>query len=725
MSAPLQLKTLLPLYFQGNCLEVVEKIFVRHQYFPILEGENPVFRAFLNYLHSLCFGALYDVVKTGHFLAKRALPEASPLIQVEQLLHVFALSSLEKVRKMAQQLQNCSEVDPLIEVILTLRLEEKCDLSNCLHQASQSRCMSAFSSQKFVRYFFHCQQFLRQRGEYIQSLQTPETHPIYPLSLETPLEEGALVFPSGAHLWHCLADVEGARRLCQPSQLLFVLDRPLQPQLQQQKELEWTGTYCAPFGACAGFESKIQKAYETPQSEPLLEEVLGWNSQNRRRLFGPSRYFAQCMQEFHQAWHDPARRLLSVSVPSLPFLVNRYSRKEARREFEGDGKVKIAHIVAQLVDGQHAPSSILDTLLQYTDRERFDPHVVIMESYVERPGEYPIPTHNSETTRERGGERLRRYQEEGICLVLEEPSGSYEDTVKKLSQILSALGIDIAVFHEGDVLHYTLANHCDVPFRVYYQHARSLSQPGFDLWVTVTPPTGALEKKCRDWGTRVATIPVPLKAPVLSESPLTAEDLGIPSACPLMTTISNHLNTRLTPEVRRVIAEILLRNPQVHYVPIGPCRSEELMKEFQEARVEDRVHFIGRMENPRRAMSLMTLYLNEFPVGSGLGLVDAMSEGVPIVSFYDPTGPEMGRAAGVFFGEERCIQSMDPKDYVEKACELLVNEPLHSDWRNYTQRRYEEITNPKKNVRLFEKALLSLLNNQFCRESIARGAVDF
>jgi len=175
-----------------------------------------------------------------------------------------------------------------------------------------------------------------------------------------------------------------------------------------------------------------------------------------------------------------------------------------------------------------------------------------------------------------------------------------------------------------------------------------------------------------------------------------------------MTTISNHLGDRLGNEMCLAIAEILQRVPDAYYVPLGLMndqKKEQFNRFFQEHKVRDRVIFLGGVVNPSQYARSMDLYLNEFPFGSGLGILDAMAAGCPIVSMYDENGPQQGRYGGHYFGIDRTITSGKRSDYAELACQLLNNPEMHGEWSSHAVQQYEKQADVVGYVKKFESIL--------------------
>ena len=98
----------------------------------------------------------------------------------------------------------------------------------------------------------------------------------------------------------------------------------------------------------------------------------------------------------------------------------------------------------------------------------------------------------------------------------------------------------------------------------------------------------------------------------------------------------------------------------------------------------------------------MQLYLNEFPLGSGLGILEAMAAGCPVVTMYDVHGPEAGRYGGNYFGIDRAIATCQKKEYVELTCRLLSNPIMYQEWSAHAKSQYEKFSDVRTYVKTFE-----------------------
>ena len=147
----------------------------------------------------------------------------------------------------------------------------------------------------------------------------------------------------------------------------------------------------------------------------------------------------------------------------------------------------------------------------------------------------------------------------------------------------------------------------DGSLRILFEHGLAPSYPGFDL--AIVSSFSAVEIN-RELYKRLKMAVEPLPYAIDAKSgwegkPFSKKRFGFPEDSLIMTTISNHLDARLTHDMCAAIAEILRQVPNAYYAPMGRILNEKKFRQFFfEHGVADRVVFLGTVANPSQYASV-------------------------------------------------------------------------------------------------------------------------
>lgn len=541
------------------------------------------------------------------------------------------------------------------------------------------------------------------------------------------------VFETPQNLLQMFQFPEVVESLCQPEHIVYLLNEYPNEQLYKQGWSCKSHVHVNPFF----MTTRDQIEEVMPLFKQVFEQCLNQSNDDlakdtpvanwlygitKRLLFriqaeryGPSRYIALSIQEGSVHWHDahkgepPAKADLGPAPRNIlqeKIVQNLKERKP--REFAPKNKIRIAHVVQQVVDGGHAPTKLLDRLLLLADEAWFELYLLSTELSVERSGEYPIRTYISHASNVRGNKTLHFLDQRGVKIHVENTATTYEESVKLMTESLSKIQADIVVFHGPDEVNSLISSKCDVPIRVLFEHGTPPKIPCFDLAILSTDEVyKSHQEEFRRAGMETCVLNFCMDIREgWEKKPYSKEELGLPPDSFVMTTISNHLESRLSLEMCHAIAEILKRSPKAVYAPIGSVKNIDWINSiFIQHGVKDRVFFLGHKDPASQYARSMELYLNEFPFGSCLGMLDAMAAGCPVVSMYDPEGPTQARYGATFFGIDRVITSKKAEDYIDLACRLIADPILYQEWSQHAKDQYEKLSNVEAYVKKFEKIL--------------------
>jgi len=429
--------------------------------------------------------------------------------------------------------------------------------------------------------------------------------------------------------------------------------------------------------------------------------------------YGKSRCIGLNVKRHLTHWHNPNKTLpppnSNLGPAPIDYFGNLCSELKKQRKphpIKKREKIRIAHVVSQLVDGGHAPTRLITNLINYRDKNQFDVRIISSESLVEYPMEYPVSSYYSEPSTMRSQETTTLFEKQEVPVYIEKPQQTYLETAHHLTALLDRENVDIAIFHGPNEIHNLCSSLTSTPIRIMFEHGTLPAYPCYDAIIastetTLFPGQVHLLPFCvdirKEW----------------DQKPFSKKELGFPENSILLTTISNHLITRLNPKMCQTIATILQRCPQAIYAPMGKMDDPKpLYAIFNEYGVRDRVVFLGPKDVPGQYARSMEIYLNEFPFGSCLGMLDAMASGCPIISMHDKNGPAQARYAGTYLGLDHVITSGSVDEYIDLACRLILDKDEYKKWSEYTLKCYEQHSDEKLYVKHFEQILLSIKNGQ-------------
>jgi len=445
--------------------------------------------------------------------------------------------------------------------------------------------------------------------------------------------------------------------------------------------------------------------------------------------YGRRRTAALTHRMLVQNWYDPHKGLPPLGkalgpTPENYFeqILSYWAQQRHKRPYQPTGKIRLAHVFSGVVDPRgHAPSQILRNLILLHDANRFDLTLVITELHHFHQFEYPYNFGISDPSVLRGRKTLNAFQSLGVRIHILKENLTYEAAATVVSAVLHQDQIDAVVFHGPDVINSVCTQMTEVPLRVLFEHGTQPSFPGFDAVIVSTADAAEIHRGLfQKLHTEVEVLPFCMDIRAQwNAPPKTKAELGFPEDSQLLTTISNHLGTRLSKGMLQAIAEILQRVPNAFYAPIGhvaPEKETEFKQFFREHGVDDRVTFLGRIPNPSQTARTMTLYLNEFPFGSCMSLLDAMAAGCPVVTMYDAYGPQQARYGGEYYGIDRAITSGDVKQYVDLTCRLLTDPEMYREWSDHALKEYEKRSDAAAYVKKFEAIVsgkLKVMSDEF------------
>lgn len=713
---------LLDLYTKGDLSALVSFLLPKpDSSYDALKSSNPLLPYLVNYFDACLYGSYYDRLHCASYIKQEMLLKTGPhslaSLQRLELEFTFALTKINSKSKFP----------------LPLFLQEVLKENSQTHPSAPPSFIPWIES---MDRFCTNRRLFKNANRYFDALVNALPSPFYPLNREL-LIDHKLVFDGSPALW-IFNDLNHLSQSLQFSDLLeaitnsqsriYILDQYPHPQLLDQGA--FTGLpkrFVSPHHLLHHASTLLSEAIDavTAQSPETMvndTEVADWLYHTSKRVLfmmreqqlGKTRTPALIELTNSLKWFDTHKGLPNPNrnLGSIPFDYFKSTLDELskfRPQFKK--RIRLTHVTPQIVDGKHAPSRLLENLILHRNRDQFDVDVIVTERTSHRIKDYPSTPYTATSSKDRGKELIQTFAANHVKVNVLNPGQSFLETAQTVAKELSANNSEIVIFHSPDVINCMATVLAPCPLRVMFEHGTPLTYPGFDLMIASSNDAIHLYgEKFAAFNTRIVALPFHIDVTkTWPKEPPTLNELGIPEGSLVMTTISNHLAARLNNQVCTAITQILKRIPHAFYAPMGDVpeqRKSELLQFFIDQGVSERVRFLGSQSNPGHLSRCMKLYLNEFPFGSCIGMMEAMASGCVPISMYDALGPSQSRYGGDFMGLDHVISSNQIEEYIDLACELLRNPEKYQEWSEYTKKQYMKLSNEKEYVSNFENIII-------------------
>ncbi len=375
------------------------------------------------------------------------------------------------------------------------------------------------------------------------------------------------------------------------------------------------------------------------------------------------------------------------------------SRPErGRRRSPTGGPLRMAHVIAQLVDGGHAPSRSVETLLKFADRTRFENYLCITESLsVHR--QHTNQLFASETSDRRAPNRIARYEQEyGIPVIRPRNLESFITAAVDLHTQFAERKIDVAFFHGSAATptEWLMCAWRAAPWQADAGFGVPLHCPAVDYQFFEFEETmETLAFNCRKHG-----IPYGFKksgadlSHVERAVAFSREELAVPADHVILGTVGNHLPARMSTRFCRTVADVMRAYPKTTFLVVGPGNFAAQHAAFgadlcNAASQPPRVRFVGHQNEPERMTKAFDIYLNSYPDGGGFVVGDAMAAARPIACML--AGDSTYAMAGVtWVGEENLVKPATDAAYAARLTQLIDDPAERAALGRRLRQRYEE-----------------------------------
>ena len=418
--------------------------------------------------------------------------------------------------------------------------------------------------------------------------------------------------------------------------------------------------------------------------------------------------FVRRVMRAYELVAEPAMRRISVKPA-----------QRGRRRSPVGGKYRMAHVAAQLVDGGHAPSRSIETMMKLADRERFDTVLCVTDS-LSPHSEQPPQLIASHTSDRRAPRRIRKIQEEyGIPVLLPRDRRTFLTAAADLHAQLAEHQIDIVLFH-GSIATPTEWLMCAwqaAPWQADEGFGIPLHCPAVDFQFFEFEETmEALAFWCRErrvgYGLKKAGADM---SHVETAQAFTREELRIPADHVILGTVGNHLPKRMSPRFCRTVAQVLRECPKSTFLVVGPGNFDGQIKALgadlcHAQNGAPRVRFTGHQNEPERMTKCFDIYLNSYPDGGGFVIGDAMAASKPVVAMVagDST---YAQAAKAWLSEENLVTPATDAQYAQRIKELIEDSAEREEFGKKMRRHFEERHDARRWMESMTDRIMEIIEN--------------
>ncbi len=401
----------------------------------------------------------------------------------------------------------------------------------------------------------------------------------------------------------------------------------------------------------------------------------------------------------HSATPDSLRRMVAVYERVAAATARRLNLPEVprgvRRSPPG-GKLRIGHVIAQLVDGPHSPSRVMYTILRNADRQRFETTLFITEALAAH-ADAPLQMLTSDWSDRRAPRLIHTLEHTlGVPVVRPRTRQSLLAAAADIRAQMAERQIDIAFFH-GSIATPTdwlLCAWRSAPWEFDYGMGVPLFCPAVDYQFFEYPESmERLAFLCRERGVPYGSTPYGgTDLSYLDElTPIPRTELGLSPQHVVLGSIGNHLPRRMSERFCRTVAGVLRRHPAARYLVIGPgdfmAQRAWLGADLCDGPTPV-VRFCGPTDEPGRWTLLFDIYVNEYPAGGGVAVCEAMAARKPVVGMAVDDS-SLALVVRKYLGAENLVTPATDEAYAARLAELIASPAERAALGARLRTRYE------------------------------------
>ena len=422
----------------------------------------------------------------------------------------------------------------------------------------------------------------------------------------------------------------------------------------------------------------ILKHQQLFHSQGLLDEKIfyltGLQVIEQTKLLSTGKIFCSFYwKELFYSTRQNKLPYLDISACTYLHYLSKSSHKYKKKPLKSKkDKIKIAHLVGQFINSRsNAPSQRVKQLLLDYDQTKYIPHLIISHASDKSPyelyGRY-LTYYNEEEERT----LLGNLYIDGIVSYAIQRQGGEEQSVEQILNYLSQQEIHTLIVHEAFPIHLQAAHNFQGK-KIFMEHGQIPFVPFFDGIICSHAEEALRLRKFFPKSTYIHNLNKGMLKPFKGHFPRHFDRKK-----EYLFTFSNQLAARLSYDFLQLVARLLKRYAHLEYCLGGRCIENSLAFYFFKTEgLIDRVHYLGVLKNPYLYLEHACLYLNEFPLGGSMTILEAMACKCPIISLYSATGP-MACREGAHFINSYALK--DKEEYYQQACQLIESEEKRQAW---------------------------------------------
>lgn len=372
-------------------------------------------------------------------------------------------------------------------------------------------------------------------------------------------------------------------------------------------------------------------------------------------------------------------------------------------------KINIAHITSNFVDDTHSPTRLLRTFVEHHDKERFNVHVYSSELGALRVNRQYYIGIITDSSVVRGARFISFLKSKNIPVYLAPVSGTHVDTAAELFKRSIEDRIDIIFYHASmfSTADFLVSFWKPAPVQININIGAFMYSKKLDAVTYFVPSTYEQEKGLWE-DLKITARLMPQGADfsdrITSAAQISKTFYDFSQDTVVFVTVGNHLDTRMSERFLEIMSCQLAKD-KCAWLVIGDGDFTFQHSYLSSRGLLKRVRFLGAQRDVFSFYMMADIYVNEFPQGGGMSVLEAMSAGMPVVALY--AGEHHLENCGAnYVGKEFALG--DESAYADFLAQLTRDKEKRKEIGLIMKERYQKQCSPKIMVKAFEDLAIDL-----------------